>query len=511
MNILFSTVSYKDTDDWVNKLLTQIKFNECAVIFYDKAIAANSEISGYATECFFFDKMVYADYSDFPEYMLNAPPVDEHLLNLMAPYQSQIMWMMERCVGREYNHRWNDYCKHIRFWNYVLDKLKIDLFVSQVIPHEVFDYIIYVLCKIKGIKYLGMYQMSYYGMAYFCNDIYDHMPYLKKEFEEAKLYFKGRTESDIVLPPLIEEIYNFYTCGDDRTPYYMKDSDTQLDSFLVAITKRISCLGSLKLVAQNMKRRLRLIATCLLYCGSFSNVKCFNISEMFYNSDAFRESNMIFQLYQDNISQVDYSLPYIYFPLQVQPELSTSPAGGVYVDQLLVLKMLSFYLPKNWVIYVKEHPKQAEMTAAYHLDSYRSYRFFDEMLRVPNVKLVSLDEDTYNLINNAKAVVTMTGTAGLEAITSGVPCLMFGYSFLQYAPNVYHIRDNEDCEKAIKSIQFMEKTPEYRKDLKIYFKCLGKYLIDAQPELGLYTSLKEIEAAKDKLIQAYYKQIMEQA
>lgn len=125
----------------------------------------------------------------------------------------------------------------------------------------------------------------------------------------------------------------------------------------------------------------------------------------------------------------DYTRPYIYFPLHLQPELTTSVLGGKFNDQILALELLSEMIPDSWVIYAKENPKQEA--------SMRPDVFFKRLSLLKNVQLVDSRENTFKLIEGAQFVSTISGTAGWEAIKGGKKVLIFGKAWYQNLPGVF--------------------------------------------------------------------------
>ncbi len=133
-------------------------------------------------------------------------------------------------------------------------------------------------------------------------------------------------------------------------------------------------------------------------------------------------------------NRVDFSRNYIYFPLQLQPELTTSTLGGIFSDQILAIERLSSLIPKDWLIYVKENPKQ--------LDGHRGSYFFKRLSLIPNIRYISKDINSFDLIENSQFVATITGTVGWEAIQHGKVCVVFGKAWYQNFSGVVKYRDS---------------------------------------------------------------------
>ena len=121
--------------------------------------------------------------------------------------------------------------------------------------------------------------------------------------------------------------------------------------------------------------------------------------------------------------------PYVYFPLHLQPELTTAAQGDVFADQLLAVEALSAWLPKECAIYLKENPKQTEKQRGPH--------FYQRLRALPNVRLLSRQENSAELIQNSLGVATITGTAGWEALFQGKPVLVFGAAWYREFPGVF--------------------------------------------------------------------------
>lgn len=137
--------------------------------------------------------------------------------------------------------------------------------------------------------------------------------------------------------------------------------------------------------------------------------------------------------------------PYVYFPLHLQPEATTSPLGGVYVELQLVVEMLVKALPAGWLLVVKENPKQRLAK--------RSSAFYRRLASMQSVRIASRAEDSFGLMQGASAVAAVTGTAGWEALCSGKPVFVFGEAFYRHAKGALAVDDLAGLAAALARVQ----------------------------------------------------------
>ncbi len=132
-------------------------------------------------------------------------------------------------------------------------------------------------------------------------------------------------------------------------------------------------------------------------------------------------------------SEVNWNCQYVYFPLHLQIELTTSTLGGSYSDQLLAIEKLAKIIPDDCFIFIKENPKQT--------GAMRGAQFFTRLLRIQNLQFVPSYADTHKLIENSQFVATITGTVGWEAICKGKIALFFGTPWYQNLDGAIPYRD----------------------------------------------------------------------
>src|SRR6202011_2744144 len=110
----------------------------------------------------------------------------------------------------------------------------------------------------------------------------------------------------------------------------------------------------------------------------------------------------------------DFKKPYVYLGLHFQPERTTSPQAGVYVDQILIAKTIAAALPEGWELYIKEHPMEW-LPSHGDYTPYRYRGYYETIVKLPHTRLVPIETDSFQLMRHAHAAATATGTLGWEA------------------------------------------------------------------------------------------------
>lgn len=139
-----------------------------------------------------------------------------------------------------------------------------------------------------------------------------------------------------------------------------------------------------------------------------------------------------YQSYKKYYCQPDYSDKYVMFPLHFQPEATTLVCAEKYEKQLFFIDQIAKSLPADTKLYVKEH---------YAVLGHRDPDFYKKLQSYPNVVIINPLVQAKDLIVHADTVITLTGTAGWEALLLGKRVIVCGNVFYDNAPGAIHIND----------------------------------------------------------------------
>jgi hypothetical protein len=312
-----------------------------------------------------------------------------------------------------------------QFFDDIFYKEKPDVVINEA-PANAFTQIAYKLCKKYSITYLGLMASRFKGRI----DVYDlKHTYSKYQQDFEKLSIKDISSSEKQFAK--EFINNFI-------------SHKQLPS---GAEDPLLYFHKVNLLKYYTKRIREIYHSRLQYLKSKKKFKQFD-----YESEAILRSTFqaplnaiqrkIRYFFQKNIfdhpTQGD---KYFLFPLHFQPEASTSVLATYFSDQLTTIKNIAFCLPFPYKLYVKEHPTAVGT---------HSGKFYKEIKKIPNVVLISPDENVENLVKNSQGVITLTSTIGMESALSGKPVYILGNVFYSYHPLCRKVNTFEDLKEKIK-------------------------------------------------------------
>ena len=137
-------------------------------------------------------------------------------------------------------------------------------------------------------------------------------------------------------------------------------------------------------------------------------------------------------------------LKLVYFPLHLEPEVALLQFAPEFNNTVEAIAWLSKSLPADYVLIVKE---QATAFAV------RSKQFYRRLASIPNVKLADPRIHSWDWINKAYFVATMTGAVGQEAVHHEKPVISFGaHQIINLLPTVFYATSYYDVKSAVSEI-----------------------------------------------------------
>ncbi|MFA6259751.1 MAG: hypothetical protein WCX29_04065 [Candidatus Peribacteraceae bacterium] len=367
-------------------------------------------------------------------------PIDEELIENMRGCEAVFMNMISRYAHSEeipYEERKRRYFAHLQYWNHILATERIDLLLLNHVPHMAWDYVMYELCRHRGVRTLFLERCDIINAFIMPSDWETAGKELLEKYQILYAQFEG--EEHI---PLSRQYELFY---EDQTVRNVPPAGALLNPQLLQKNFLFRwCKKALKVFFTRPYKFFRSVLSPVFWIRKWNQHATLR--------------------YYDAVSEDPHlNTKYIYLPLHVQPEASTCPMSGAYTDQERMVELIAWHLPPDMQLYVKEHPSQGEL--------FRSVEWYRRLQNIPAVKLIAKHVDSYQLMNNAIALATGTGSAAYEALFRGKPVLLFGHRFFQYAPGVFRIRTTADCKAAVQKVCEGDCGPSDR-EMRLFLKAI---------------------------------------
>ena len=381
-------------------------------------------------------------------------PLDKEIIYAFLKHEKVVLKMMDRqdpYQSMTYHERKRLYYNQLIYWFFTLKKLSIDVLINSTSPHFLSGYICYAVCKYLKIQTVMFGPTQIPGVTFPKASIED-IPTIRIIPEDINQTSNSKKKSKLIK----NYIYNVSGKYPNAILWSMK-GQKEIDKLkrskykklikLISINKWPSYLINKVLPLGKVNRNNYFKRSG--YLIEESPMTNFELRRLSIKSK--KKIEQLKKIYKNMCQAISFDKKYLYFPLQYQPERTSSPEGDIYVDQWLVINMISCLLPKGWNIFVKEHPSQFMWSRNAYMG--RTIDFYKDINKFKNVKMVDSKINSFKLIDNAEAVVTLTGRSGLEAILRGIPALVFGYAVYRNFPGVFYTTTTSECKDALKKIE----------------------------------------------------------
>ena len=377
--------------------------------------------------------------------------IDVDFLRSFSSQELQAISMMDRQDYDQHSfifmERERYFLSLVKKWLACFELYKPDIVISAINPHRVFDYVLYLVCKYKNIKYVSFQYSMEIGRIFPLED-FANINSMAKLLDEDYHNFMDKGVDQSHLPTDILSNFNRLTADYAiARPQYMMthDVDDVKNRNVYHLARRFMSkhhlfgkdsllkIGQTRTIYKNSKYSLEHSRFSVLdwYLKRRQTLKYNSFLRDYYCARAF--------------STIDLKEKYIIFFLHYQPEETTAPNGDIFVNQLLCVETLLKNTPPYVNIYVKEHPNQFMSHMQGHTK--RIKEFYDDLLLSSRVKLVPLEIDSFSLMTNAIAVSTVTGTVGWEAVVRKKPVIIFGVIWYERLNGVLRVVDDFTASK----------------------------------------------------------------
>lgn len=195
----------------------------------------------------------------------------------------------------------------------------------------------------------------------------------------------------------------------------------------------------------------------------------------------------------------DLPSKFIYFPLQVYPEASIHIPSPFFKHQERLVDLIRLNMPNDFKLVIKEHPIMAGR---------RKTSFYKKMKKQSGVRLINTNVNSNEIIKKSSLVISVSGTAVLEAFLYKKPSFSIGQTTFYSFTNFSKV-DLNDFKKTI--LKYLDRKIDSEEIIN-YFQLLfentynfNNYGIDYSPSFTISEKniLNFVNALTDYLVSEY--------
>ena len=319
----------------------------------------------------------------------------------------------------------------------IIDEVKPDFFLTYDPPFH-YQKLFLDLCKAKGVKILCLYYTRVGSSTILASDgttfDLDYDVDLNK-LDESSLKNKTEKRSEY---SKITESYKF-----KRKPTISNKIKALIDFIIFSDSKNAH--SNFTYYGRN---KMKVIVDSILL------ILKRKYRERFMNKHFIKETIKDFK--------------YIYFPMNIEEELSVLHYTPFFTNQIEVIRHVAKSLPIDYQLVVKEHPF-AEFRG------WHTIREYKEIMDLKNVTVVHHSISSEKLMENSELVITLRGTASFDCLNYKKPSIIFGQVSFGNIPSVFTVSELDELPKIIRSAIKSQVNDE---DIEKYIQIIKKNEID---------------------------------
>ena len=304
--------------------------------------------------------------------------------------------------------------QEIRLFENVLDEVHPDFLILPVTDSGRM-HIFYEICKIRGIKIL-MLVGSRFGYRVMISQEAESIDYVD---EQVLHTVSNRT---------INELQNYLR---DRSAF--EEAVHYSNVFLKSKRQLIKAAIQFLIFSKNTN-----LSTHYTYYGrTKARVLFYNIRE------AVKRKYREYFINKNFIKHIDDNEKFIFFPLITEPERGLLIAAPFHTNLLELITHVVKSLPVGYKLYVKDHPSMSTR-------DWRPISFYKKIMNLPNVTMLHHSLHPDEILQKCSLVITIGGTAGLEAAFHEKPTITFVNALYTSLKSVTLLQNIEDLPKLIR-------------------------------------------------------------
>ncbi|WP_047445998.1 hypothetical protein [Alistipes sp. ZOR0009] len=385
----------------------------------------------YTENIDFSGQQVYVFSEFFKENFKNIS-VDEKYYNIninklfFSDYDRNIVYSSMKFKGNDYYK--SLMCNLINFFDYIYKRHNVDICIYESISNS-FAYAAFEVLKLNGVRYCGYAGCRLKNRFELYTEEFGSVGVFKEKFNKINI-----GDIDPVDLKYIDNYLSQYSDQDSLPSYHPKN--TSLD-WNFSIFKRYFDRSKIRLITGAIKYSI--FERQYIYYSYQNDNPLIELMRHFLKQ---LKKQVNIRVADKYFSEIDYKDSYYLYPQHFKPEASTSVLARHFCDDINVIRNIAFNLPFGKLLYVKEHfVNFGRMKNSY----------YKELRSIPNVKLISHNANTKDLIKNADGVITLTSTVGFEALLMNKPVFIFGETFYKAHPNCVKLNNYEELFNILKN------------------------------------------------------------